>query len=161
MPATAPDLVLRTTILSDLEVFFFNQSDEEACYMAAFTAKDPKDYPAYIAKWSVHVNDVAMPMVTILLNGDIVGSVLSYEMEGEPQVSYWIEKKYWGQGIATEALKQFIPTLSKRPLYGRIASDNIASRRVLEKCGFTIAGYEQGFANARGQEIEEIVFKLD
>jgi RimJ/RimL family protein N-acetyltransferase len=47
-----------------------------------------------------------------------------------------------------------------RPLYARAAKDNIASLRVLEKCGFTIAGYERGFANARGEEVEEVVLEL-
>ena len=35
-----------------------------------------------------------------------------------------------------------------------------ASLRVLEKCGFMIAGYGRGFANARGEEVEEVVLEL-
>jgi len=41
-----------------------------------------------------------------------------------------------------------------------VAKDNIASVRVLEKCGFVISGYDQGFANARGEEIEEVIMIL-
>jgi L-amino acid N-acyltransferase YncA len=40
------------------------------------------------------------------------------------------------------------------------AKDNVASLRVLEKCGFTVVGYEKGFANARGEEIEEVILEL-
>ena len=38
--------------------------------------------------------------------------------------------------------------------------DNLASLRVLEKCGFVVIGREKGFANARGMEIEEVVLEL-
>ncbi len=47
-----------------------------------------------------------------------------------------------------------------RPLYGRAAKDNIASLRVLEKCGFTICGEGRGFSNARGEEVEEFILRL-
>ena len=48
-----------------------------------------------------------------------------------------------------------------RPLYARAAKDNFASLRVLEKCGFTRIGEDKGFANARGEEIEEFMLRLD
>jgi RimJ/RimL family protein N-acetyltransferase len=63
-------------------------------------------------------------------------------------------------GIATKALAVFLSAVKARPLYARAAKDNIASLRVLEKCGFTITGYERGFANARGEEVEEVVLEL-
>jgi RimJ/RimL family protein N-acetyltransferase len=47
-----------------------------------------------------------------------------------------------------------------RPIYARVAKDNVASLRVLEKCGFTITGQAKGFANARGEEIEEWILEL-
>jgi RimJ/RimL family protein N-acetyltransferase len=45
-------------------------------------------------------------------------------------------------------------------MYARVAKDNLASRRVLEKCGFTVIGEDKGFANARGQEIDELLLEL-
>ncbi len=48
----------------------------------------------------------------------------------------------------------------ERPLHARAAKDNLASIRVLEKCGFVISGYDHGFADARGEEIEEVVMIL-
>jgi RimJ/RimL family protein N-acetyltransferase len=51
--------------------------------------------------------------------------------------------------------------LETRPLYARVAKDNIASIRVLEKCGFTIYGEDKGFSNARGVEVEELILKLE
>lgn len=47
-----------------------------------------------------------------------------------------------------------------RPLYARVVKDNLASQRVLQKCGFTICGENKGFANARGKEVEEFIMRL-
>jgi RimJ/RimL family protein N-acetyltransferase len=47
-----------------------------------------------------------------------------------------------------------------RPLHARAAADNIASVRVLEKCGFVVTGHDRGFANARGTEIDEVLLTL-
>ena len=91
----------------------------------------------------------------------MAGSVSSYEEEGKPKVTYWLGKEYWGKGIATLALAEFLTHHNKtRPIYARVAKDNLGSRRVLEKCGFTIIGESKGFANARGQEIEEFLLEL-
>jgi RimJ/RimL family protein N-acetyltransferase len=48
-------------------------------------------------------------------------------------VTYWIGRSYWGKGIATDALTAFLAVDRSRPLQARVASDNVASRRVLEK----------------------------
>jgi RimJ/RimL family protein N-acetyltransferase len=41
------------------------------------------------------------------------------------------------------------------------AKDNIVSIRVLEKCGFVVSGHDRGFANVRGEEIDELILKLE
>jgi RimJ/RimL family protein N-acetyltransferase len=48
-----------------------------------------------------------------------------------------------------------------RPLRARVADDNVASRHVLEKCGFRVVATERGFAEARSGEIEEFVLRLE
>jgi RimJ/RimL family protein N-acetyltransferase len=48
-----------------------------------------------------------------------------------------------------------------RPIYARVACDNVASLRVLQKCGFQIIDQDRGFAEARGCEIDEHVLRLD
>lgn len=99
-----------------------------------------------------------MRIRTIELDGAVVGSVLSYEQDGLPEVSYWIGRAHWGRGIATEALRRFLrDEETRRPVRARAAGDNIGSVRVLEKCGFTVRAVERGFAAGRGEEIEELV----
>ena len=114
----------------------------------------------FTAHWTRILNDSAVCKRTILFEGQVVGHISKFEQFGEPEISYWIGKEYWGKGIATSALSAFLHTVTERPLYGRAAKDNLASQRVLEKCGFTLQGCNRDFANARGEEIEEVIFTL-
>lgn len=156
----ANDFLLRDVQAGDLPVFFANQLDPVANQMAAFTAKDTADRAAFDTHWARIMADDAIIIKTIVLDGQVAGSILSYEMGGEREVSYWLGRKFWGKGLATRALAAYLKIVTARPLYARIAKDNIASRRVLEKNGFTICGEDRGFANARGEEIEEFILKL-
>jgi [ribosomal protein S5]-alanine N-acetyltransferase len=99
-------------------------------------------------------------MRTIKVNEEIAGSVAKFVMENDVEIIYWIDRKFWGQGIATTALKDFLKIEQIRPIYGRVAFDNYVSQKVLEKCGFVKIGKEKGFANARLTEIEEYIYKL-
>lgn len=156
------DILLRDVMRSDLPIFFDQQLDPDANHMAAFTAKDPSDRDAFMAHWSRILGDETITIQTILFDGQVAGSVLSYEDEDErPEVSYWIGKPYWGKGVATRALSAFLKHIEVRPLYARAAKDNLASLRVLEKCGFARIGEDKGFANARSEEIGEFMLRLD
>lgn len=154
-------LVLRNVVNDDLSIFFEYQLDQEANHMAAFTAKDPANQEAFMAHWHRILADETVIIQTILCNGQVAGSVSSYEEEGKPEVTYWLGKAYWGKGIASWALAEFLTHHNTtRPIYARVAKDNLGSRRVLEKCGFTCISESKGFANARGQEIQELLLKL-
>jgi len=153
-------IVLRDVVEGDLATFFQQQLDPAANHMAAFTAKDPADRDAFMAHWDEILGDDTITKKTIVFEEHVVGHVASFERFGLAEVTYWIGMEYWGKGFATEALSQFLLELTARPLYARAAKDNYASIRVLEKCGFTISGHDKGFANARGEEIEEVIMEL-
>jgi RimJ/RimL family protein N-acetyltransferase len=155
------NVVLREVQAEDLPRFFAYPVDPEATHMAAFTAQDPTDQQAFMTHWNRSLDDKTITIRTILSEGQVVGSVLSYEESaGHPEVGYWLGRPYWGQGIATAALQAFLLQIPARPIYARVAKDNRGSLRVLEKCGFTIVGEDRGFAHARGQEIGEWLLQL-
>jgi RimJ/RimL family protein N-acetyltransferase len=154
------EIILRKTEISDLECFFVFQLDQEANYLAAFTSKDPTDKTAYLQKYTKFLSDRTINTQTIIVDEIIAGSVAKFEMEGEAEITYWIDKKYWGKGIATTALKKFLTIENARPVFGRTAFDNVGSQKVLERCGFIKIGTDKGFANARQAEIEEYIYKL-
>jgi RimJ/RimL family protein N-acetyltransferase len=155
------NILLRDVIDADLPIFFEQQLDPQANYMAAFTAEDPTNLAAFTAHWAkIRAFDNVINK-TIVADGQVVGNVASFVMFDQLQVSYWLGKEYWGKGIATRALSELLKLQTVRPIYGRAARDNFASIRVLEKCGFVLRGYEKAFANARNAEIEEAILKLE
>lgn len=157
---TERNIQLIKTEKDDLNTFFQFQLDEEANYLAAFTAKDPHDKTAYIEKYSKHLAEPTNHTRTIMVDGVIAGSIAKFVMENDAEITYWIDKKFWGQGIATTALRDFLKIETIRPIYGRVAFDNYGSQKVLEKCGFVKIGTDKGFANARQAEIEEFIYRL-
>lgn len=157
---TSYKIKLTETEKDDLNSFFQFQLDKEANYLAAFTSKDPNDKPAYLEKYSKHLMDPAINMRTIKVNDEIAGSIAKFVMENDAEITYWIDRKFWGQGIATAALRDFLKIETIRPIRARVAYDNYGSQKVLEKCGFVKIGKDKGFANARQTEIEEFIYKL-
>ena len=155
------DIQLREVEESDLPIFYKQQLDPTANYMAAFTRQNPADRDAFNQHWSKILEDESIPIKTILFKDQVAGSVLSYVQFGDREVSYWLGREYWGKGIATRALALYLGEVSQRPIFARAAKDNIRSIRVLEKCGFTLSGQEIGFANARGRDIEEVIMVLE
>jgi RimJ/RimL family protein N-acetyltransferase len=93
-------------------------------------------------------------------HGDLVGSIASFVLDGQTEVTYWIDRAVWGQGIASRALALFLEVVQIRPLYARAASDNVGSLRVLRKAGFQVTGTEVSFAAARKAPIEETILRL-
>lgn len=149
---------LREVHDSDLPVFFRQMNDPEALRMAAFTAADPADRDVFDAHWNrIRVTEMVR---TVLADGDVVGSAAVYGEPGEREVTYWVDRAYWGRGVATAALRALLAEATERPLYARAAADNAGSLRVLHKCGFRETARERGFANARGEEIDEVVLVL-
>lgn len=154
------DVKLRRTEVADLDNFFQFQLDKEANYLAAFTSKDPTDKSAYLIKHTKLLSDPTVNNQTIIVDNIIVGSIAKFEMEGDAEITYWIDRSFWRQGIATKALKDFLAIETTRPIFGRVAFDNFGSQKALEKCGFVKIGTDKGFANARQTEIEEFIYKL-
>ncbi len=151
----------RKTEVDDLEFLFKFQLDKEAMNLAAFTPKDPADKSAFISKYTKLLSDPTVNNQTIIIDNIIVGSIAKFEIDGKAEVTYWIDKNYWGKGIATKALEYLLTIENTRPIIARVAFDNIGSQKVLEKCGFVKIGKDKGFANARQTEIEEFIYKLD
>ena len=154
------EIILRPTEISDLDFLFQFQLDKEGGYLAAFMPTDPTDKAAYISKYTKLLNDPTVNNQTIIIDNIIVGSIAKFVIEGDTEITYWIDRKFWGQGIATKALNNFLEIETIRPIFGRVAFDNFGSQKVLEKCGFVKIGMDKGFANARQAEIEEYIYKL-
>jgi RimJ/RimL family protein N-acetyltransferase len=154
--------LLRDVRDADLDTFFEHWTDPDANRMAAFTSADPHDRAAFDARWERLRNDPAVTNRTIEVDGAVAGVIGSWGDDGERELTYWLGREHWGKGIATRALAEFIREVERaRPLHASTAHDNVGSQRVLEKCGFRRVGAGRGFANGRGEEIDETLFRLD
>jgi RimJ/RimL family protein N-acetyltransferase len=150
-------VTLRNITTSDLPILFEQQRDPESNTMAVFPARDRE---AFDAHWVKIMANEAIILRAIEVDDQMAGHLVSFLMEEERQVGYWLGKEFWGRGIATEALRQFLDVVKTRPLFGRVAKHNAGSRRVLEKCGFKVVG-EEKFMNIGNEEVDEFVLRLD
>jgi RimJ/RimL family protein N-acetyltransferase len=147
----AEEVELREVEDGDLEAFFEHQLDEEAAAMAGFPSRD-RD--AFFAHWARIRSDPALITRAIVWDGQFAGNLGVFPDVGKRAVGYWIGKDFWGRGIATVALRRFLEGDAERPLHAWVLASNVASRRVLEKCGFQLA-------NDARVEPGEVLYRLD
>ena len=159
-PMTEPgpdDVHLRDVENGDLEGFFVDQCDSDATQMAAFPARERDPFMAH---WARILADASVVARTIVADGRAAGHVVSWEQSSRRAVGYWISRGYWGRGIATKALMLFLCQVPVRPLYAHVAVHNVASIRVLKKCGFRTAEPAEVTAPAVDDGVEEVVLIL-
>jgi RimJ/RimL family protein N-acetyltransferase len=146
---------LRDVVEGDLEALFEHQREPEANQMAAFSARDR---PAFMAHWTKLLANPEVITKAIVLDGALVGNLGCWSSEGERLLGYWIGKAWWGQGIATQALRLFLAGYAARPLTAHVAKHNPGSIRVLEKCGFLAIG-EESVDDEHGHVVE-LIYRL-
>jgi RimJ/RimL family protein N-acetyltransferase len=154
-------ITLRTLTDADLDALFVWESDPRAVEMAAFTRTDPSDRAAFDAHYERVRANPANTLLAIDDDGEFVGTVSSFTVEGKREVSYWIAPARWGRGLASRALRALLEIEPARPLYGRVADHNAASAKVLARAGFVEVGSEIAFAPGVGAEIVERTYRLD
>jgi RimJ/RimL family protein N-acetyltransferase len=145
----------------DLDAIFEQTTDPESVRLAAFTAEDQTDRSAFLDRVSRLRADTSVSYRVIDVDGAVAGTIGSFRIDDQLEVTFWVDRAQWGRGIATAALQILLAETSERPLYARAASDNVGSLRVLEKAGFRRIGVNRDFAPGRGEEIEETILRLD
>ena len=149
---------LRPVEIHDLPIFFAHQLDPEATRLAAFASRDPK---AFLIHWTTIIGNPDAANRTILYDDRVVGNVGAWtDAETRKRLlGYWIGREFWGRGIASAAVAQFVQSEPTRPLTARVAKHNLGSIRVLEKNGFSRAD-EDEFALAGPTLVEELIYVL-
>lgn len=154
------DLVsLRTLEAHDLPIFFAHQLDPEAARLAAFPSRDRE---AFLTHWTTKIiGNPASSNRTILFDGRVAGYIGSWTDADtrERLVCYWLGREFWGRGIASAAVSQFLRSQPTRPLMARVVKHNVGSIRVLEKTCFTRSG-EAAFILPDGTPSVEFIYVL-
>jgi RimJ/RimL family protein N-acetyltransferase len=157
----AVTITLRPLDDDDLNALFRWESDPAAARMAAFTRPDPTDRAAFDAHYARVRSDPENSTRAIDEDGVLVGMVASFTVEGDRELTYWVDPSRWGRGIATGAVRLFLPDEPRRPVYARAAEHNLGSRRVLERNGFVRIGEETSWADGVGTTVVELIYRLE
>jgi RimJ/RimL family protein N-acetyltransferase len=158
MPEDEEVVFLRDVLPEDLPILFEYQRQPAANAMAAFPARD---WDTFVAHWTKISNDENNITRAVVLNGKVAGNIGSWEQDGRRQIGYWIGMEYWGKGVATKAVSAFLRQVGTRPLYAHVAKHNVASLRVLQKCGFTLVEEERPGPGQFGDDVEELLMRLE
>jgi ribosomal-protein-alanine N-acetyltransferase len=155
---TTQRLYLRETTPQDAEVMFALNSDPE---VLRFTGDDPFDSIEEVATFLANYSDFKknnMGRWAVIRQEDeaVLGWCgLKLHPDGMVDLGFRLFKKFWNQGVATEAslgcLKYGFETLNLTEIVGRVVPENVASASVLQKIGMRFSHVE--IDNHHGEEI--------
>jgi RimJ/RimL family protein N-acetyltransferase len=155
------EIGLRAVRDDDLDTIYDQMRDPVAVRMAAFTAEDPDDRAAFDAHFARLRTDPEILLFAVTVDGELAGTAGVFPVGDDTEITYWLDRSWWGRGIATRAVELLVDLVPVRPITARAASDNAGSLAVLRKVGFRPVGKEVAYATARGEEIEETVLRLE
>ena len=104
--------------------------------------------------------------LAIEVRGEAAGGIGIHPLEdvyrGTAEIGYWLAEPFRGQGIVTDAVRALVPVAFERTGVGRIQagifSNNPASMRVLEKCGFVREAVHRNAITKNGMVMDEVMY---
>lgn len=126
---------LRPVQPGDLPRMYEMQLDPDSNRMAVTI---PRTAEAFDSHWAKALADSGNTTRAVLFDGEMVGYISCFPMDGQDHVGYLLDRAYWGMGIASRALRLLLGEVTKRPLVATAATSNGASVRVLQTCGFVV-----------------------
>jgi RimJ/RimL family protein N-acetyltransferase len=131
------NVTLRPVEAGDLPVFYDHQRDPEGARRVGWV---PRDRAAFDTHWAKVLADPANLLRTVLVDGAVAGSIMSWTNGDRREVGYWLGNEFWGRGVGTVALRAYLDVETHRPLYADPIGTNAASIALLRRCGFVDAG---------------------
>src|SRR6476659_11355905 len=89
----------------DLGTLYQQVTDPESIRMAAFTAEDQTDRRAFLNRTARLRADTSVSHRVIDVDGAVAGTIGSFRIDNKLEVTYWVDRAHWGQGIASAALQ--------------------------------------------------------
>ena len=157
---TIVTITLRALREDDLDDLFRWESDPAAASMAAFTRSDPTDRAAFDVHYQRVRSDPDNTNQAIEEDGALAGMIASFTIQGDREVTYWVDPGRWGRGVASAAVRLFILRETQRPLFARVAAHNRGSAKVLERNGFVKIGEERSWADGPSEDVLEHIYRL-
>ncbi|MBY6128225.1 GNAT family N-acetyltransferase [Qipengyuania aquimaris] len=160
-------LLLRPAWPEDADALFGKIADEG---VVRNLASAPWPYlPEHAREFVMRKQDPRYPVFLITRPGDegseLVGCIGIDATDGEVELGYWIARRFWGQGYATEAANGVLEVarlLGHERLTAGHFLDNPASGRVLRKLGFRPTGKVAArHSCGRGEKADCVLYSLD
>ena len=129
------------------------------------TVEDAKETLEFlISQYGSTTGPLVYPVITKNENKNIGYVQLVPLDDGIWEIGYHIAKQYTKNGYATEAVKAFLPVISKDvgtdKVHGICLSENAASKHVLKKCGFEDVFEGLGVYQDEKRKIYKSIWKL-
>lgn len=106
--------------------------------------------------WAIVVDKQAVGGISVYLQEDV------YKKNAE--LGYWLGEAYWGRGIMSKAVaetvKHCFAEFDIHRIYANVFESNVASMRVLEKCGFTKEAVLQESIYKNGRYQNEHIYAI-
>ncbi|MGC3971250.1 MAG: GNAT family N-acetyltransferase [Pirellulales bacterium] len=157
-PLAVNQVCLREVSSDDLPRLYEFNLDPESNRLAA---TNPRGADAFAIHWNNVLADAGITARAIYVGDQLAGSISVFQRDGLHLVGYWVGREFWGRGIASRALELLLAEVPVRPLYAQVASDNRASLRVLQKCGFVIRSIQASPADERNLACDEAFLVLE
>jgi ribosomal-protein-alanine N-acetyltransferase len=167
IPLQTPRLLLRRHVPEDAGLLYQNFGTDAAMYR--YSGWNPYATPEQ-ARETVQrfIDSYADPRFygwAIEREGRMIGTIGAYDHDPEKkqiEVGFSIELASWGKGYAAEALRAVLEYLTGQEGIAHVtawcASDNVASKRTLEKAAMRFSGVNVGGLEVDGQRYDKLVY---
>ena len=129
-----------------------------------YTERDAQDY----IKTMLDADETSTFAYAITVDDRVIGSIGAFRQENihsrTAELGYYLAEAYWGRGIMTDAIRQLCQVIFQTSdilrIYAEPFSYNAASRRALEKAGFTCEGTMRSNAVKNGKVADMTLYSL-
>lgn len=169
IPALSTErLILRKIKRSDVFDVFEYTSDERVSRFLLWSAHKTIDFTKrYLAYVDLQYRRGKFYDWGIEYQGKMIGTVgfTSFSVENNSaEIGYVLSSKYWGQGIATEAVKRILEygfcDLNLNRIVAHYMVGNDGSRRVMDKCHAVCEGVMRGAVFAKNEYHDVTVMSI-
>lgn len=162
-------LILRYLKEDDLESVFNNYAndDEVTKFLSWPTHKDLNDTKMIFDIWDKEDDELKKYHYFLVLKetNELIGSCCVHcFIDGNPEIGIVLGRKWWRQGLMTEAVLELIKQLFSdgyEKIIMKAVDQNIASNKLIQKCGFKYVGIEKFYAPLKNQKFLLFDYELE
>lgn len=162
------DFKLRRWQISDLPSLLKYADNEQIAKQ--LTDRFPHPYTEESGRKFIALARSRIPeeILAIEIDGEACGAIGLHPKEDifrkNAELGYWLAEPYWGKGVMSRAIIRMIRygfrTWDIDRIFARPYGSNLASQRVLEKCGFVLEGRFEKTLFKNGRYEDELVYAI-